>query len=164
MAEARGAHPGARLPLQGQGQAKAMCRLACEMLGERCPKAAGILEEAKPDALACLDFPEPHWKRPRANNVQERTSREIKRRSRAVQVFPSAASLERLVGSVMCEQDDAWSEKRRFSEQKISEPCDEKRRQAETEPPTPERQQELRLIAEKAIEASLELADRMEAA
>lgn len=145
-------------------QVKAMYHLACELLEKCCPKAAKILEEAEPDALAYLDFPESHWKRLRTNNVQERTNREIKRRSRVVQVFPSVASLERLVGSVMCEQDETWSEKRYFSEKKISELYDEKRRQSQTDPPTPERQQELRLIAKKAIEASLELADRMEAA
>ena len=59
-----------------------------------------------------LDFPASHWKRLRTNNLQERTNREIKRRSRVVQVFPSVRSLERLAGAVMCEQDEAWSEAR----------------------------------------------------
>ena len=63
------------------------------------------LEEAEPDALAYLDFPPTHWKRLRTNNVQERTNRGIKRRSRVVQVFPSTGSLVRLAGAVMCEQD-----------------------------------------------------------
>lgn len=71
-----------------------------------CPRAAAILEEAEPDALAYLDFPPTHWKRLRTNNVQERTNREIKRRSRVVQVFPSTGSLVRLAGAVMCEQDE----------------------------------------------------------
>ncbi len=35
-----------------------------------CPRAAAILEEAEPDALAYLDFPPSHWKRLRTNNVQ----------------------------------------------------------------------------------------------
>ena len=47
-----------------------------------------------------LHFPPDHWKR-------LRTNREIKRKSRVVQVFPSVESLERLAGIVMCEQDDA---------------------------------------------------------
>lgn len=63
------------------------------------------MEEAEPDALAYLDFPGSYWKRLRMNNVQERTNREIKLRSRMVQVFSSAASLERLAGAVMCEED-----------------------------------------------------------
>ena len=48
-------------------------------------------------------------------------NREIKRRSRVVQVFPSTASLERLAGAVMCDQDEAWSSARYFSEQAMAE-------------------------------------------
>ena len=139
-------------------------RLACEMLEECCPKAAAIMEEAEVDALAYLDFPCSHWKRLRTNNVQERTNREIKRRSRVVQVFPSVRSLERLAGAVMCEEDELWSDKRYFAESKIAELYDEKRAKQKPQPPTPEQEEELRLIAKKAIEASLELADELEAA
>ena len=83
-----------------------MYHAACDMLAGCCPRAAAVLEEAEPDALAYLDFPPTHWKRLRTNNVQERTNREIKRRSRVVQVFPSTGSLVRLAGAVMCEQDE----------------------------------------------------------
>ena len=69
-------------------QVRVPCHLAAEMLEERCPKAAEIWEDAEPDALACLDFPASHWKRLRTNVVQERTDREIKRRTKAVQAFP----------------------------------------------------------------------------
>ena len=41
--------------------------------------------------------------------MQERLNREIKRRSRVVQSFPSEASLVRLVGAVRCEE---WSSRR----------------------------------------------------
>ena len=63
--------------------------LACEEVAGICPKAAELLEEAEPDALAYLDFPYEHHRRLRTNNVQERANRELKRRSRVVQVFPS---------------------------------------------------------------------------
>ena len=92
--------------------ARAMYHVACDMLRECCPKAAVAAEEVEPDALAYLAFPPAHWKRLRTNNVQERANREIKRRSRVVQVFPSERSLERLVGAVMCEQDEQWSASR----------------------------------------------------
>lgn len=36
----------------------------------------------------------------------KRTNREIKRRPRVVQALPSVASLTRLLGAVMCEQDE----------------------------------------------------------
>ena len=58
------------------------------------------------DALAHLDFPAEHRRRIRTNNVQERMNREIKRRSRVVQVFPSTESVLRLVGAVCAEQDE----------------------------------------------------------
>ena len=32
------------------------------MLEACCPRAAALLEEAEPDALAYLDFPQDHWK------------------------------------------------------------------------------------------------------
>lgn len=142
-------------------QVRAMYRLACEMSGGCCPKAARVFEEAEPNALAYLDFPKSHWKRLRTNNVQERTNRETRRRSKVVQVFPSEASLTRPVGAVLCEQDDEWSGSRYFSEEKISELYEDR---PEPEPPTEERSEELRLVADQAIKASLELADRMEAA
>ena len=116
--------------------ARAMYHVACDMLRDCCPKAADVAEETEPDALAYLAFPPSHWKRLRTNNVQERANREIKRRSRVVQVFPSERSLERLVGAVMCELDEQWSESRYFAYGKIQELYDE-RRAAEAAPERP---------------------------
>ena len=105
----------------------AMYHAACDMLEGCCPRAAAILEEVEPDALVYLDFPPTHWKCLRTNNVQERTNREIERRSRVVQVFPSTGSLVRLAGAVMCEQDEIWQESRYFSEARMNELYDEGR-------------------------------------
>ena len=150
--------------LKEAGAVRAAYHLAIEMLEKCCGEAARILEEAEPDALAYLDFPASHWKRLRTNNVQERANREIKRRSRVVQVFPSVKSLERLAGAVMCDMDEEWQEARDFSEKRMAELYDESRAARAEEVPTPERQREWRLVAERAIESSLELADEMEAA
>lgn len=138
----------------------AMYHVAVEMLESCCPRAARLLEEAEPDALAYLDFPASHWKRLRTNNLQERTNREIKRRSRVVQVFPSVASLERLAGAVMCEQDDLWADSRYFSEARMRELCEARAPAASDE----RGGAELLEFARRAIESSLELADRVEAA
>lgn len=61
----------------------------------------------------------------------------------------------------MCERDDIWADSRYFSERKISEPCEE---HAVPRKPDAQEMQRLDAMARKAIEASLELADRMKAA
>ena len=141
--------------------AVAMYHAACEMLEGCCPRAARVLEEAEPDALAYLDFPPSHWKRLRTNNVQERANRESKHRSRVVQVFPSESSLLRLVGAVMCDQAETWSGSCYFSERKMAEMHDAAFRMGAA---GEHDWAELEKAARKIIESSLELADSVEAA
>ena len=94
--------------------------LACEEISDFCPKAAELLEEAEAEVLAYLDFPYAHHRRLRTNNVQERANRELKRRSRVVQVFPSRKSLIRMLGAVFSEMDEDWSSRRWFTEESIA--------------------------------------------
>lgn len=94
--------------------------LACEEISGICVKAAELLEEAEADALAYLDFPFAHHRRLRTNNVQERANRELKRRSRVVQVFPSRRSLIRMLGAVFSEMDEDWASRRWFTEESIA--------------------------------------------
>lgn len=100
--------------------------LACEKIEGFCPKASVLLEEAECDALAYLDFPFEHHRRLRTNNVQERANRELKRRSRVVQVFPSRKSLIRMLGAVFSEMDEDWAARRWFTEESISKATDGK--------------------------------------
>lgn len=118
-----------------------------------------MLEEAEPDALAYPDFPTSHWKRLRTNNVQERTNREIKRRSRVVQVFPSEKSLLRLVGAVLCDQAEAWSDSHYFSERKMAEMHNAELRKGAS---GCHDWAELEETARKMVESSFELADRVD--
>ena len=94
--------------------------LACGEIAGICPRAAGLLEDAEADALAYLDFPYAHHRRIRTNNVQERANRELKRRSRVVQVFPSRRSLIRMLGAVFSEMDEDWASRRWFTEESIA--------------------------------------------
>lgn len=136
-------------------------QLATERIEGFCPRAAEVLEEAEADALAYLDFPYEHHVRLRTNNVQERANREIKRRSRVVQVFPSESSLLRLVGAVMCDQAETWSGSRYFSERKMAEMHDAAFRMGAA---GEHDWAELEKAARKMLESSLELADSVEAA
>lgn len=76
-------------------------------------------------------------------------------------MFPSEASLTRLAGAVMCEQDEEWSESYYFSERRMAEFYEDG---PKPELPTEAQNEELRILAEQAIRASPELTDRMEAA
>lgn len=88
---------------------RAMYDRAVEEVSALEPRAGELLEDAREDALAYLAYPAEHRLRIRTNNVQERANREIKRRTDAVQVFPSASSLVRLVGAALADQNDAWA-------------------------------------------------------
>ena len=63
---------------------------------------------------------------------------------------------------MMCEQDEIWSESRCFAQEKIQELCDGKRAMATAASETPAT--ELAAEARRMILASLELAERVEAA
>ena len=91
---------------------RALYRAACDVISGLSADAGRVMEEAEADALAYLDFPEAHRRRIRTNNVQGRTNREIKRRTRAVRSLPSEAALLRLVGAVCCEASEDWSSRR----------------------------------------------------
>ena len=84
--------------------AQAVLRAAVEEVSRFSRGAADCLEGAGGDCLAYMSFPRAHWPEIRTNNVQERANREIKRRTRVVQSFPSRESLVRLVGAVLVEE------------------------------------------------------------
>jgi transposase-like protein len=89
-------------------------RRVADGLAPRFPAVANLLIEAEPDLLAHFTFPETHRRQIRSTNPQERLNKEIKRRTAVVGVFPSRASLIRLMGMVLAEQDDEWQDGRRY--------------------------------------------------
>lgn len=84
-------------------------------------KAADLLEEAAPDLLAHMDFPQVHWKRIRTTNPLERLNKEIRRRTNVVGIFPNRDAVIRLCGALLLEQNENWmAAKHYFSEESMA--------------------------------------------
>ena len=89
-------------------------RQVADQLRPRFPKAAERMDRAEADVLAHLQFPAAHRLKIHSTNPLERLNKEVKRRANVVGIFPNEASIRRLIGAVLMEQNEEWLLQQRY--------------------------------------------------
>ena len=85
-----------------------------EQLRPRWPKLADLMDASEHDVLAYMAFPRQHRTKLHSTNPLERLNKEVKRRADVVGIFPNEASIMRLIGAVLFEQNDEWQTSSRY--------------------------------------------------
>lgn len=90
------------------------------------PDAMEILDGGFWDAMNIMCLPFKYRKTLRTSNLLERENQELRKREKAIKVFPNAASALRLMGAVLMDHHDDWSARSRvFSMKEYYEHRDE---------------------------------------
>jgi transposase-like protein len=97
---------------QGLKEAQELRSKLAEEFGAMLPEAFEVLDRGWAAATRFYAFPKEHWVRIRTTNGLERLHGEIKRRVRAVGVFPDRDSALRLVTAVALQSSATWDDRR----------------------------------------------------
>ena len=83
-------------------------RHVADQLRPRWPKLAALMDDSEHEVLAYMGFPAQHRTKLHSTNPLERLNKEVKRRADVVGIFPNEASITRLIGAVLLEQNDVY--------------------------------------------------------
>jgi putative transposase len=89
-------------------------RHVADQLRPRWPKLAALMDDSEHDVLAYMTFPFQHRTKLHSTNPLQRLNKEVKRRADVVGIFPNEASITRLIGAVLLEQNDEWLLQQRY--------------------------------------------------
>lgn len=94
--------------------ARLLLNQTLEAYETKAPKAMAVLEAGFEDATAVLALPEKYRKRLRTTNALERLNEEIRRRERVIRIFPNRESALRLLGALLMEIDEKWTNSKKY--------------------------------------------------
>ena len=102
-------------------QARTVAKKTVEQYRKRASDFSSWLEANYEDGLTFYAFKQESWRKIRTSNCLERLNKEIRRRTRVVGIFPNDASCIRLVGALLMEQNDEWTDGKVFLNPKAME-------------------------------------------
>jgi transposase-like protein len=76
------------------------------------------MDESEHVVLADMAFPCQHRTKLHSTDQIKRLNKEVKRRADVVGIFPNEASIMRLIGAVLFEQNDEWQTQNRYMQVK----------------------------------------------
>lgn len=97
-----------------QQKARELWRAIAASAHNAMPKLSEAMDAAENDVLAYMIFPSAHRQKLHSTNTLERLNKEVKRRTNVVGIFPNEASIIRLIGAVLMEQNDEWQLQHRY--------------------------------------------------
>jgi transposase-like protein len=89
-------------------------RQVADQLRPRWPKLAALMDDSEHEVLGYMAVPAQHRTKLHSTNPLERLNKEVKRRADVVGIFPNEASIVRLIGAVLLEQNDEWQLQHRY--------------------------------------------------
>src|SRR3954449_7933737 len=97
-----------------QDGARRVWRQMADQFRPHWPKLGSLMDESEHEVLAYMGFPAQHRAKLHSTNPLERLNKEVKRRADVVGIFPCEASITRLIGAVLLEQNDEWQLQHRY--------------------------------------------------